>query len=468
MKKSRLVLLFTTLGIVFLAACGGGVTSTPPPPPQASRAPVTVTVGDAPPVGVTILSFQVTVTGAVLQPGSVSLLSAPVKFEMKQLETETALLSSLDLPAGTYTSISVTFSNPEVTFMNNTPAPIMMGGTPCAVGAVCEFKNMPMGQSSVNYSGAPFPITVAANTPVGMLLDVDVLNSLAGNMGSMTPVMTMMNMAPKQGTGEFEDMEDVVGKVTAKDAANNQFTLQVTSGVTSMTIKVDTTPNTGTQFDFSDLGQPNTFASLAVGQVLEVDIKMMPDKTLLARKVKFEDDDVEEELEGVIVKLSGVTGFDMVLMHESIDVPGIAPGNVVTINLLSGWRTKVDDGGLPVSGLSFNGASDLMVGQVVEIERKSTPTGTPPAIDTDKVKLKKSVFTAKVKAKLNATDFTVDNLPGIFGGISQIEVRTSTQTEFSNTTGVAPLAVGDKVSLRGLLFKTVGDPVLVAKKVRKR
>jgi hypothetical protein len=429
---------------------------------------MTVTVGDTPPAGVTIISLEVTITGAVLQPGNVSLVSSPVTFEMHRLETETALLSSLSVPAGTYTSINVTFFKPEITFLNNTGATIMMGGTPCANGAVCEFNNMPLGQSSVTYSGAPFPITVAANSALGLLLDVDVLNSLPTNMANMTPVFTLLNLPARPVTGEFERMDDVVGKVTAKDTANNQFTLQVTSGVTSLIIKVDTTPNTGTQFDFSDLGLPNTFASLAVGQVLEVDLKMMPDRSLLATKVQFEDDDAEEELEGTIVKLNGLTSFDMVLMHESSDVAGIAPGNVVTINLLSGTQFRVDNGGLPVGGLNFNAAADLMVGQSVEIERKSTPTGTPPTMDTNKIKLKKSIFTAKVKAKLNSTDFTVDNLPGLFTGISQIEVRTSTQTEFHNTTGVAALVAGDTVSLRGLLFKTLGDPVLVAKKVRKR
>ncbi len=410
--------------------------------------------------------MEVTITGAVLQPGNVSLVSSPVTFEMHRLETETALLSSLSVPAGTYTSINVTFFKPEITFLNNTGAAIMMGGTPCANGAVCEFNNMPLGQSSVTYSGAPFPITLAANTPLGLLVDVDVLNSLPANMANMTPVFAMLNLPAKPGTGEFEDMEDVVGKVSAKDTANNQFTLQVTSGVTTLIIKVDN----NTIFDFSDLGQPNTFASLAVGQVLEVDVKMMPDRSLLATKVKFEDNDVEEELEGTIVKLNGLTSFDMVLMHESTDVAGIAPGNVVTINLLSGTQFRVDAGNLPVGGLNFIAATDLMVGQSVEIERKTTPTGTPPAMNTDKVKLKKSIFTAKVKAKLsNGTDFTVDNLPGLFTGIAQIEVRTSTQTEFSpSLVSVSTLNAGDTVSLRGLLFKTLGDPVLVAKKVRKR
>ena len=76
-----------------------------------------------------------------------------------------------------------------------------------------------------------------------------------------------------------------------------------------------------------------------------------------------------------------LTSFDMVLLHESIDVAGIDTGNLVTINLLSGTQFSVDSDGLPVGGLLFGGAVDLMVGQTVEVERKSNPTGTPPAMD---------------------------------------------------------------------------------------
>ena len=64
----------------------------------------------------------------------------------------------------------------------------------------------------------------------------------------------------------------------------------------------------------------------------------------------------------------------------------------------------------------------------------------------------------------------MDNLPSLFtsAGINQIEVRTSSQTDFEGVSGVAGLSAGNTVSLRGLLFSTTGSPVLVAKKVRKR
>jgi len=109
-----------------------------------------------------------------------------------------------------------------------------------------------------------------------------------------------------------------------------------------------------------------------------------------------------------------------------------------------------------------------MVGQSVQIEKKALRIGTPPEIDTDRMELKETSFTARVKAKLNSTDFTVENLPGMFVGTTQIEVRTSASTRFEDMSGVAALNVGDTVSIRGLLFKTPADPVVVAGRVRKR
>jgi len=61
----------------------------------AGAAAVSVTMTDTPPAGVTLLSFEVSVTGATLNPGSVDLLGGkgPIQIEVKQLETESAFLS---------------------------------------------------------------------------------------------------------------------------------------------------------------------------------------------------------------------------------------------------------------------------------------------------------------------------------------------------------------------------------------
>jgi hypothetical protein len=101
-------------------------------------------------------------------------------------------------------------------------------------------------------------------------------------------------------------------------------------------------------------------------------------------------------------------------------------------------------------------------------------TGGPaPAaitITTDRVRLRMTRFTATVSGAPAGSFFNVGGLPGLFtaAGISQIQVQTSSQTKFENVSGVSGLANGATVSLRGLLFKSTPNPVLIANKVRKR
>ena len=51
---------------------------------------------------------------------------------------------------------------------------------------------------------------------------------------------------------------------------------------------------------------------------------------------------------------------------------------------------------------------------IVLLHQVSTPSGTPLAVTTDRVRLKSGALTARVKSIQNATDFVVDNLPGNF------------------------------------------------------
>jgi hypothetical protein len=73
-------------------------------------------------------------------------------------------------------------------------------------------------------------------------------------------------------------------------------------------------------------------------------------------------------------------------------------------------------------------------------------------------------------ASVNAPNFAVNNLPALFtsNGINQVQVVVSSGTEFEGVSGGSPLTTGNNIVLRGLLFKTTGDPILVAKKVRKQ
>jgi hypothetical protein len=63
----------------------------------------------------------------------------------------------------------------------------------------------------------------------------------------------------------------------------------------------------------------------------------------------------------------------------------------------AGGTFDIDDMDLPVNGMSFSGSSDMMVGQVVQIEPSSAVVnGTPPQLNTTHVRLMKNWMTAKV------------------------------------------------------------------------
>src|SRR5690348_5162435 len=157
MNRSRIRLLILVLFAAFASAGCGKYSINSSSSTGAAAVPVTMT--DTPPAGVTILSFEVTVTSAALNPGNVDLLSGkgPVRIEVRELETESAFLNTASILPGIYTSLNLTFANPELTFENNTAAPV----AGCAVGAVCEISPTGTLTSMVNF--APPGIMVSNN-----------------------------------------------------------------------------------------------------------------------------------------------------------------------------------------------------------------------------------------------------------------------------------------------------------------
>ena len=463
MRFNRAPGLLLVLSLVFLAACSGGSSSTPPPP---GSAPLSVTVKDAPPAGVTVLSFEVTITGAVLQPGNVSLVSTPIEIEVKQLEVETAFLNTINVPAGTYNSLQLTVANPELTIKNDTASAI---GT-CAAGAVCEIKPSVSTSVTINFAT---PLAITANTPAGLVIDVNLSNLIGSSLTIDFNAANGFTVQQLTGVGfPTGQLEEVELEGTVANKATDQFTLQTSNG--DFTVKVDS----NTQFEDFDGASPtcttSNFACVQNGQVVEVELSLMAGGMLVAKEVEFEDGAIDDELEGVIVSIDSPTQFKMVVTEELRNIANIDVGNAVTVTLALGTQFRVDDGGLTVPATQktlFEGSVDtsqLMVGQTVQVRRLGTSSGT--AIDTDRVRLRGTRFTATV-ASVTPPNFVVNVLPALFTaqGISQIQVQTSSQTDFDNApNGLGSLATGNMVSLRGLLFKNLPDPILVAKKVRKR
>ena len=462
----RLSVVYTAFALAFMCAgCGGAhqVSST-----QINNVPISFAMTAAsatPPAGVSILSLELTLSGAQLEPGNVALLASPVTVELARLQAEVSLLASTTVPQGNYTGISLTFANPMVTFENNTAATIVIGGVSCAAGQVCTAQ-----PPAINLAGTVnFPstgIALAANVPSAVLLNLNLATALSNTFqGNFTAGATVSELASTPAGAPFTDFGDVVGVITAKNTVNNSLVLQTSLG--SETVFV----NSATVFaNFpTSLCTSAAFACIVANQIVSLDINLQPDSSLLATKVLFEDADISHpEIEGIVVATAGLTPpsqFSMVVTRETPSLPGISVGSVVGVELSSVPLTvfDVDNLGASVatSAFSFQGIQDLMIGQEVQVQQLSDSTNILE--DAGRVRLRSSRITANVSL-VAAPEFTLGNatLPSFLmsAGISQIRVITlgapapTAYTEFAgNAANISQIIVGNSVSIRAQLFK---------------
>src|ERR1035437_10363683 len=161
--KDTIVLLILCAG---LAGCGGS-SMLSSQTPSSGTAPVVLTLTDRPPTNVSILSAEVTLTGATLNPGNVPLLASPVTLELTRLQTDFAYLSTTSVDAGSYTSLALTFANPMLTIENDTASSIVSGATRCNVGAICTIA--PTSIANLSTTITLPTLIISANTGAGLL-----------------------------------------------------------------------------------------------------------------------------------------------------------------------------------------------------------------------------------------------------------------------------------------------------------
>jgi len=471
---------------VLTVGCGGGMSSSEAPT-ATNMTQATLTIHDNPPMGVTVLSFEMEVTSATLQPDDsmgqpVSMLSEPEDIELEHLQTESALLASKSVPTGTYNSLMVSFANPKMTIQNQTGMTLALGSQMCADKQVCEF-NPQLNQSSVTVQAPtqPFPITLAMNSPVVLKMDFNIDTSIQQSDLSITPTISLMQLpAPNSSGGDQgdEDME-IVGTITS--IGQNTFMIQTGMNGPSYSITTDS----NTKFDFGTSCNAENFSCLQTGQTVKVDAKMRSDGSPLAFDVKFFQPPNQMSFGGTITSVgSGGASFQIVLFDEESfggEMGGFSMGAPVTINLATAATFSIDTAGFMLpSGLTFASATDLMVGQKVRLHPTGAPTGTPPnlMITVDQVQLEPSSVTATITAINtggNPQTFTLGALPPLFAnaGIMSLQVDVLSTTQFETeedqmVPGLSAFKTGDTVSVRGLLLNTVTTPTMVAEKIVSR
>jgi len=459
-----------------------------------STAPMMLMFHDTPPAGVTVTSFEVTVTGAVLQPGNVSLLASPQTIELTQLQTNSAFLSTTNVKAGTYTSLAVTYANPKFTFLNDTGTQVTVGGQACSAGASCVVSAPTIsGALTLTLSAPAFPsLLVTASTQTLVEVDVNLNNiiqpdfslnfgtSASGGSGAVT-VTQSTGTAGSTKIGNF----NVTGQVASATASpTNQFTLTTPAGQT-LTIKAN-----AAAFEFARANcAANDFTCLATGQIVDANVDIFSDGSLSATEVDFDDASGAQQVSGTIVteNNSPPTSFQMIVHNTIPPVASLPPGTPVTVNIGGTASFVINNGSFVLpTGMTFATTSDLLEGQEVEARVASGTSISNGAFTTDRLALEQTQIQSKVTS-LNTTaqppqpSFVLTPLPPLFSQspvspVTQIQVLAITQgttalTTFEDLTplGITGLTAAQPVSVGGFLFNTigtVGSPTIIATTVR--
>lgn len=439
------------------AGCGGSSTTSSTAVVSGGSGAVMVFAQDAP--ADNIIKFEITVTGVVFNPGNVPVLAAPMELELTQLEAGPQLVRlAPNIPAGTYSSVVLTFANPEIKFVDT-------DGTACGLNQVCEVEP-PLTQSSVTVN-VNFSIVNGQTT--GLLIDFNLANSLVTNSsGTITGVNPMVNVSVLNVTGVADEFEDEVGRVVSINSGNSTFVLELFSACpTQVTIQT----NAGTEFDdFDEAGLPNSFAGLRVNQIVEVDADLAANGSLLAEEVELEDEINEDELEGIIVAVTRngsdqVTQFQMVLLDVAPCTATIPATDLITVNVPTDGSVdfRIDADGFSVNTSLFDDPTDLERGQKVDID----PVGAMgTTITAEEIKLEDQAIRGNVISTAGDS-FLLNPTSDLFPDQSITVQTVNGQTEFDDLpAGVGSLSGGQLVRVKGVLFRTgVGEMTLLAKKV---
>src|SRR5450631_1151193 len=225
-SKWSIALLFLIPAVMVSGCGGGGSMSTPV---QAQNGSVFVTGTDAPLPSV--VSFQVDITGITVSDGTnppVSVLSNTQTVDFARLNGLHTLLDLNTIPAGTYTSVTVTLANPQIGYLNltnpqtNPPTRPIISTLNSTTSPAASLT-----QSSVTITLAT-PLVVSANNIIGLSFDFDLRKSIQVDQngqitGAVNPSLDLRAITPDDADAYIDEF---VAGVVSMNAGGKSFVIQ--------------------------------------------------------------------------------------------------------------------------------------------------------------------------------------------------------------------------------------------------
>lgn len=487
MSKVRYFAAFTAIIVMVFAMVGCSHAVFPNSNSTGSTtSPMILTIHDAAPTGpagITVTSFEVTVTGVTLQPGNVPLLTSPQTLELTQLQTNSVFLQTTQVAAGTYTGITITYSGPQYTILNNSGAAVTVNTQSCAVNSSCAVSN-PQVDNVTGTATFSSPVTVSQGTSTLVEADVnlnDVIQpafdlDFSKSAAAIVTALTSSTIAPPM---------NVAGVVAS--VGSGSFQITPTQGP-ALTITTDS----NTDFEFvRDNCTANNLSCVQTGQVVDATVEVQSDGiTFDADQVDFDDAANTQQVSGTIVIQNGTPPTSVVIVvHNTIPpVASLPPGSNATVTIGSSASYVINNGSFVLpSALSFASTSDILVGQEVEARVASGSSISSGAFTTDRLALEQSQLEAVVSSVDSQVApfpfFVLNPLPAIFSSapvnqtsniaVVDTSVNAPQGTIYqglipNNITGLTP-GQNQFVNVGGFLFNTsgtIGSPSIIATVVR--
>lgn len=336
----------------------------------ATPAPISIT--DAP--ADQVVAASLTLNSMVLTDSNgatTSLLSSPVTFEATHLDAVQEPLFTPTIPEDNYTSISFTYSNPVVDYIDP--------GSGQLVIANALLTNT---SQTIVFST---PISIG-NSVTSLLVDFLVAKSvdISASTVTVTPAFNVaavpVQAQPSNGTNGLQC--GVKGKISALGA--HQFTLINGEGI-SIPVNVDD----NTQYQGPGL---TGFANLVVNMLVEVDLETQADGSLLAVRVEEQapPNAAVAMLIGPAIAIGGspATSFTQVVRQQigSPVMPASIEKDIITVNGSTTFELPGRWQNLGTTGLPFTptfSASTLFAGQVVAVDTNAVSNNTAAAVSVE-------------------------------------------------------------------------------------
>jgi len=491
-RKVFAALALPSLCTVSLVACSGQPKPCTTNCGPAGTATLSLTLTAAPlfpPPNTNLLSFFVDINTITLTPTTGAAVNIPLNattigVDLTRLQSDSVFLGTVaTVPAGSYSSITVSISNPVVTFCTQT-----LGNTGCAPNSAATISGGAAATPKI--TTAPFPLTLSANQKTGLAINFDLGNALTVNTSQVVTAVNLAAanvlsanalppMASSLSSGQLDFVEDVTGVVTAVDATTQSVTVRTATrgSLTAVATSSTVFSPTCTAFNLS-----LSFSSCIVqGHVASLDLVLNSDGTFTLLEYDPLATAIGDWVEGIVTAIpSSSTQFQIITNDTALATSNsllgskLALATPVNVTLVSPSPFLVDSKGLTVPVTTFGGtdAFILLPGQTVAVHVTAftAASGTPAAaaVSADTLYLRFTRVTGSL-ASPAAPNVSIQSLPSFLGITSPVQAQLSAGTVSTYYDGVSSstgLSSGQTASIRALYFGSSTAPAFSAAKVR--